>query len=63
MDLHDDGEWWAILNPRPGVNTARIAGSIQGVRVEHDEAVSVPAAWMSSTYPVTLLAVPETPSK
>jgi hypothetical protein len=56
MDLYGDGEWWAVVNPAPGVNVLRISGRADGTRVWHTETLTVPAVWMSRTYPVTLMA-------
>lgn len=58
FDLRNDGEYWALLNPLPGKNRVIISGQIDGVDVHAEEEVSIPAAWMSKTYPVTLIAVP-----
>ncbi len=58
LDLRDDGEWWAVLTPRPGTSTVRIEGTIDGRPVDHAEDIAIPAAWNSTTYPATFLATP-----
>ncbi len=56
FDFRGDGEYWALVNPVPGETTFYVSGHAAGLPVWHAETVSVPGAWVSSIYPVTLLA-------
>ncbi|MFZ5480088.1 MAG: hypothetical protein ACOZNI_25205 [Myxococcota bacterium] len=56
FDLAGDGEWWALLNPQPGANAIVVTGTAGGARLEHTEVVTVPAAWQTKTYPVSMRA-------
>ena len=59
VDLPGDSEFWALVTPTPGTNVVEISGTVNGVEVWHEEAIELPAAWMATTYPVTLLAIEE----
>jgi hypothetical protein len=59
VDLPADGEFWALVTPTPGTNLVEISGTVGGTEVWHEEAIELPAAWMATTYPVTLLAIQE----
>ncbi len=62
VDLPRDREWWAFLMPPPKPDgfTLRVAGTVSGQEVFHEEEIRVPSAWMAGTYPVTFIAVQET---
>jgi hypothetical protein len=57
VDLPGDGEHWALLTPTPGTNLVEISGTVEGQEIWHEESIELPAAWMATTYPVTLLAI------
>ena len=59
VDLPADGEFWALVTPTPGTNLVEISGTVGGTEVWHEESIELPAAWMATTYPVTLLAIQE----
>lgn len=56
FDFQGDGEYWALINPVPGETKVYISGRSENLPVWHEETITVPGAWISSVYPVTLLA-------
>ena len=58
-DHPDDGEWWGLVQAGAGTNEVLVSGRAGGRALRHVEPVSVPAAWISQPYPVTLLAMPD----
>jgi hypothetical protein len=59
IDLPEDGEYWALVTPTPGTNLVEVSGTVGEAEIWHEEAIELPAAWMATTYPVTLLAIQE----
>ncbi len=56
FDFRGDGEYWALVTPVPGETSFYVSGHAEGLPIWHGESISVPGAWVSSVYPVTLLA-------
>jgi len=56
FDFRGDSEYWALLTPVPGETSVYVSGHAEGLPIWHGESISVPGAWVSSVYPVTLLA-------
>ena len=59
IDLPGDNEYWGLVTLTPGENVVEISGTVAGAEIWHEEVIVPPAAWMATTYPVTLLAFEE----